>query len=198
MRNVSFLILILAISAGTLAAQSAEQVAADITYLASDDLEGRGVGTSGLAKAADYLAERFAEIGLEPAGTNGFFQEFALNPSAPALAHAGIAATDVRNIVGKLPGSGPLAGDIIILGAHYDHLGYGNTGGSLDADSGVHNGADDNASGTAALMQAAEILASRSGDRRTFYFVAFAAEELGLLGSDYFAKTPATPLLPAA
>ncbi len=190
MRNVSFLILILAISAGTLAAQSAEQVAADITYLASDDLEGRGVGTSGLAKAADYLAERFAEIGLEPAGTNGFFQEFALNPSAPALAHAGIAATDVRNIVGKLPGSGPLAGDIIILGAHYDHLGYGNTGGSLDADSGVHNGADDNASGTAALMQAAEILASRSGDRRTFYFVAFAAEELGLLGSDYFAKNP--------
>lgn len=178
------------IAAGTLAAQSAEQVAADITYLASDDLEGRGVGTAGLAKAAEYLAERFAEIGLEPAGTNGFFQDFTLNPSAPSLAHAGIGATDVRNIVGKLPGFGPLAGEVVILGAHYDHLGYGNTGGSLDADSGVHNGADDNASGTAALMQAAEMLASRSGDRRTFYFVAFTAEELGLLGSDYFAKNP--------
>ena len=190
MRNLSYLVLCISISAGTLSAQSPEQVTADIAYLASDELEGRGVGTAGLAKAALYLAERFAEIGLEPAGKNGFFQDFALDPSAPALAHAGIGATDVRNVVGKLPGAGPLAREIIILGAHYDHLGYGNSGGSLDADSGVHNGADDNASGTAALMQAAEILASRSGDRRTFYFVAFTAEELGLLGSDYFAKNP--------
>ena len=190
MRNVLYLFLILATWTGVLSAQSSQQVTTDIQYLASDELEGRGVGTTGLAKAADYLAERFAEIGLEPAGTNGFFQDFALNPSAPALAHAGIAATDVRNVVGKLPGSGPLAREIIILGAHYDHLGYGNSGGSMDADSGVHNGADDNASGTAALMQAAQMLMSRTGDRRTFYFVAFTAEELGLLGSDYFTKNP--------
>jgi len=191
MRKLIFSILCISISAGTLFAQSAEQVTNDIKYLASDDLEGRGVGTAGLAKAADYVAERFAAIGLTPAGTNGFFQDFALDPSAPALAHAGIEATEVRNVVGKLEGVGPNAREVVILGAHYDHLGLGGSG-SLDPDSMgvVHNGADDNASGTAALIQAAEILAGRSGNRRTFYFVAFTAEELGLLGSDYYAKNP--------
>lgn len=174
-----------------LVAQSAEQVTADIKYLASDEMEGRGVGTAGLDKAAEYIARRFAEIGLQPAGTDRFFQDFALDPSAPALAHSGIDAADVRNVVGMLPGSGPLAREVVILGAHYDHLGFGGAG-SLDPDSVgvVHNGADDNASGTAALIQAAEILAARSGLRRTFYFVAFTAEELGLLGSDHFAKNP--------
>jgi hypothetical protein len=184
--------LMLAAVAAPLAAQSAEQVTADIKYLASDELEGRGVGTAGLEKAASYIAERFADIGLVPAGTNGYFQDFRLDPSAPALAHAGVDATDVRNVVGMLEGAGPLAREVVILGAHYDHLGLGGSG-SLDPDSMgvVHNGADDNASGTAALMAVASTLASRTVDnRRTFYFVAFTAEEFGLLGSDYYAKNP--------
>lgn len=191
MQKFIFLFLIIAISAGTLSAQSAEQVTADIKYLASDELEGRGVDTDGLAQAAEYVAKRFEAVGLTPAGTDGFFQNFQLDPSAPALAHAGIEATAVKNVVGKLEGVGPHAREVVILGAHYDHLGLGGSG-SLDPDSMgvVHNGADDNASGTAALIQAAEILASRSGNRRTFYFVAFTAEELGLLGSDYYAKNP--------
>ncbi len=184
-------ICVFATAATSLAAQNADQVTTDIKYLASDELEGRGVGTAGLEKAAEYIAERFAEIGLEPAGTNGYFQDFQLDPSAPALAHAGIEASEVRNVVGRLPGVGPLAREVVILGAHYDHLGLGGSG-SLDPDSlgVVHNGADDNASGTAALIQAAKKLKERSGARRTFYFIAFTAEELGLLGSDYFAKNP--------
>ncbi len=167
------------------------RVLEDVKHLSSDGLQGRGVGTAGLDSAAEYLARRFRQIGLEPAGTDGYFQPFDLDPTAPALAHAGVGAARVRNVVGKLTGRGPTANEVVIIGAHYDHLGLGGSG-SLDPDSTgvVHNGADDNASGTAALLETAAELRTRPGNRRTFYFVAFTAEELGLLGSDYFAKNP--------
>jgi acetylornithine deacetylase/succinyl-diaminopimelate desuccinylase-like protein len=168
----------------------------DVRILADDRMEGRGVGTAGLDSAAAYLAERFAAVGLEPAGDDGFFQHFSLDPSAPALAHSNIGAADVRNVVGVLPGRGALADEIVIVGAHYDHLGLGGSG-SLDPDSTgvVHNGADDNASGTAALLATAQMLAARDvAERRTFMFVAFTAEELGLLGSEHFVRHPTRDL----
>ncbi len=189
----------LSVHAQSLAAQThnssdaiVARIRADIRYLADDAREGRGVGTAGLDSAASYLARRFAEIGLEPAGTDGYFQPFTLDPSAPALAHSSIGAVNVKNVVGRLPGRGALADQVVIIGAHYDHLGLGGSG-SLDPDSTgvVHNGADDNASGTAALLAAATLLSETAPPaRRTLYFVAFTAEELGLLGSEHFARDP--------
>jgi hypothetical protein len=97
--------------------------------------------------------------------------------------------------VGILPGHDPvLRNQTVILGAHYDHLGHGGFG-SLDPDSTglVHNGADDNASGAAALIQVAARLAA-SPPARTVVFIAFSGEELGLLGSAHYVKQPIYPL----
>lgn len=171
------------------------RVLADIRYLAADAREGRGVGTAGLDSAARFIAARFQEIGLEPSGSDGFFQPFEIDPSAPAAAHAGIQRTAVKNVVGMIPGRGPLATQVVVLGAHYDHLGLGGMG-SLDPDSTgvVHNGADDNASGTAALLESARRLMNLSAPSfRTLVFVAFTAEELGLIGSEHFVRSPPLP-----
>lgn len=173
----------------------ADRIQDDISYLASDRLEGRGVGTAGLDSAARYVAQAFREAGLEPAGTDGFLQPFTIDPSAPAAAHAGVGDVSVANVVGLIRGSGALAGEAVVIGAHFDHLGYGGFG-SLEPDSVhvVHNGADDNASGTAAIIEAARLLRGRSeADSRTLVFVAFTAEELGLIGSAQYVKSPAFP-----
>lgn len=176
------------------AATAADRIRADVRYLADDAREGRGVGTVGLDSAAAYLARRFRAAGLAPGGTDGYYQTFRLDPSAPAVAHAGITVDGpIRNVVGVLPGRGGLAREAVVIGAHYDHLGLGGMG-SLDPDSTgvVHNGADDNASGTAALMETGRILAARrAGERRTIVFVAFTAEELGLIGSEHYARQAA-------
>jgi Zn-dependent M28 family amino/carboxypeptidase len=181
---------------GSLAAQtSADRIRADIRYLADDAREGRGVGTAGLDSAAAYVAGKFRLAGLIPAGTDGYFQTFEIDPSAPAIAHSGLGGAVVKNVVGLIPGRGTLAGETVVLGAHYDHLGLGGSG-SLDPDSVgvVHNGADDNASGTAALIETARLLGARAAeDMRTIVFVAFTAEELGLIGSDHYVKNPVRP-----
>ena len=101
-----------------------------------------------------------------------------------------------RNVVARLPGSDPaLAGEAIVIGAHYDHLGRGHTGQSLapNAKEEIHNGADDNASGTAGLLELAQAMVS-AHPKRTVYFVAFSGEEMGLLGSEHFVKNPPLPL----
>ncbi|MFZ5477321.1 MAG: M20/M25/M40 family metallo-hydrolase [Myxococcota bacterium] len=102
-----------------------------------------------------------------------------------------------RNVVGHLPGRGALAGEAVVIGAHYDHLGRGGPGsGSLRPDSeAVHNGADDNASGVAGMLLAARRLAADGeGDRRAIWFVAFAAEEVGVRGSAHFVKDAPVPV----
>jgi Peptidase family M28/PDZ domain len=189
----------LAVFAAGAAAQSgsARRVSADIGFLAADAREGRGVGSSGLNAAAEYIAREFARIGLSQPWGGGYFQEFTIDSTAPAGAHTGIGGATVKNVVGVLPGRGPLAGQVVVIGAHYDHLGRGGAGmGSLDPDSVgvIHNGADDNASGTAALLEAARLLRGKlQGDRRTVVFVAFTAEETGLIGSSYYVQHPAYP-----
>ena len=176
---------------------SARRVSADVGFLAADAREGRGVGTAGLDAAADYLAREFARIGLSQPWEDGYFQAFTIDPTAPAAAHSNIGGAAVKNVVGVLPGRGPLAGQVVVLGAHYDHLGRGGGAmGSLDPDSVgvIHNGADDNASGTAALLEAARLLRGRlHGDRRTIVFVAFTAEEAGLIGSGWYTQHPLHP-----
>ena len=102
------------------------------------------------------------------------------------------------NVVGVLEGSDPvLKNEYIVIGAHYDHLGRGGEGsGSLSPDSGeIHHGADDNASGTAGLLELARVFKiQRPRLRRSLIFIAFGAEEEGLLGSNYYVKNPVIPL----
>jgi hypothetical protein len=164
----------------------------DIKFLADDRLEGRLTGTPDADTAAAYIQQRFKQVGLQaPAG--GWFQEFKVEGgAAQQVATAGSVG---RNVVGLLPGSDPvLREQVIVVGAHYDHLG-GGAFGALDPDSTgkVHNGADDNASGVAAIINLAQRLA-QNPPARTIVFVAFSGEELGLLGSAYYVRQPAAPL----
>ncbi len=170
---------------------AAQRLLADVRYLAADAREGRGVGTKGLEDAARYVADAFSRAGLEPADGGSFFQRFVVPADAPAAMRTSFGGTEVQNVVAVLPGRDPgLRGQVVVVGAHYDHLGLGGYGG-LDPDSAgrVHNGADDNASGTAALLEIARQLAGRR-PARTILFIAFSAEELGDLGSAYFVKHP--------
>jgi len=111
--------------------------------------------------------------------------------------HAEVVPTqkDVRNVLGVLPGSGALADETVVIGAHYDHLGHGGAGSMRPDSNEIHNGADDNASGTAAMICALEALAADppAGDRRTVLGIAFAAEEIGLGGSAWYADHPLFP-----
>jgi hypothetical protein len=103
--------------------------------------------------------------------------------------------TQIRNVLGVLEGRGPLADQTIVVGAHYDHLGYGGEGSLAPWTREIHNGADDNASGTAALVEIARRLAdSDPSPRRRILFIAFTGEERGLLGSSYYVQHPLFPL----
>lgn len=166
----------------------------DIKFLTDDRLQGRATGSPGADSAAAYLARRFSQVGLQPAA-GGWFQSFTIGRDAPAITSGGLTALSGKNVIGILPGRDPvLRNQTVILGAHYDHLGLGGFG-SLDPDSTgmVHNGADDNASGVAAVIQVAARLAA-SPPARTVVFIAFSGEELGLLGSAYYVKQPIYPL----
>lgn len=165
---------------------AARRVLADVRFLADDRQEGRGVGTAGLSRAGAYIRDAFARAGLQAS-----FQDFTISPDAPAVLHTTLGGTATRNVVAILPGTSPtLRGEVVVIGAHYDHLGLGGFG-AMDPDSTgrVHNGADDNASGTAALIEVARELGRRRPSR-TIVLVAFSGEELGTLGSSYFVQHP--------
>lgn len=113
----------------------------------------------------------------------------------------GTAATEAFNVGAVLPGVGELAEDILVIGAHYDHVGYGQRGSARrDAGGELHPGADDNASGTTGMMLVAQQIVERARTlpseqpRRTVMFLAFSAEEMGLLGSLHYTKEPAEPM----
>jgi hypothetical protein len=102
---------------------------------------------------------------------------------------------EVVNVIGVLEGEGPLADETIVLGAHYDHIGYGEFGSRRPSPRAIHNGADDNASGTAAILEVARRLATRPAPpSRRLVFIAFSAEERGLVGSRYYLDHPSFPL----
>lgn len=189
-------LLVLALLPSVALAQSAAvdqpRMLDDIKFLSADGLEGRLTGTPDADTAAAYIQQRFRQVGLQaPAG--GWFQEFKVEGGAAQRVAA--AGTVGRNVVGLLPGSDPvLREQVIVVGAHYDHLG-GGAFGALDPDSTgkVHNGADDNASGVAAIINLAQRMAL-DPPARTIVFVAFSGEELGLLGSAHYVRQPAVPL----
>ena len=102
---------------------------------------------------------------------------------------------DLKNVIAYLPGQGNLANEYLVLGAHYDHLGMGQFGSLAPWTIAIHNGADDNASGTASLLEIGYRLAQKTAEhRRGILLIAFSGEELGLLGSDFYCRNPAVPL----
>ena len=100
---------------------------------------------------------------------------------------------NARNVVGYLDNNAPLT---IVIGAHFDHLGYGEDGNSMirTGDLGIHNGADDNASGTSSMIELAFLLKNSKAKQYNYLFIAFSAEELGLNGSKYFVENPTVSL----
>ncbi|CAN5575997.1 hypothetical protein BH11ARM2_BH11ARM2_17290 [soil metagenome] len=149
-----------------------------VSYLASDALKGRATPSPGLDAAADYIASRFQAIGLAPAIDKSFFQM------------ATYKDTPVRNVVAILKGSDPkLAGQVVLVTAHYDHLGEKATG---ESDR-IYNGADDDASGVAGVIETARLLAAKP-PKRSVVFITFWGEERGLLGSRYYGEHPVFPL----
>jgi hypothetical protein len=100
-----------------------------------------------------------------------------------------------RNVIGLLPGKGALKEEYVVIGAHYDHVGMGGEGSLAPGTIAIHNGADDNASGTTTLLEVARRLAADdSENRRSIAFMAFTAEEKGLLGSKHYVRNPRFPL----
>jgi Zn-dependent M28 family amino/carboxypeptidase len=163
----------------------------DVDFLADDKLEGRETGTKGEREAADYIAKRFKSLELEGKGTDGYFQDFRFKPRTDPHSEVQFTETNSdstvtgRNVLGFLDND---AAKTIVIGAHYDHLGYGGEGSLYrDDNNSVHNGADDNASGVAVMLNLASKLKT-ANTNNNYLFMAFSGEEMGLLGSNYFVK----------
>ena len=161
----------------------------EVTYLASDKLEGRATGTKSEKLAADYISSKFKEYNLIVKGEEGYFQYFDAkireNPHSQRIKKKikGI------NVVGYIDNK---QNETVIIGAHYDHIGYGHFGSLYDGEKEIHNGADDNASGVSILLNLANTL--RKITHYNYLFIAFSGEEHGLFGSSYYAKNPTIDL----
>ncbi len=162
----------------------------DIKILSSDSLMGREVGSEGEKMAAEHIVNEFAKANLKPAGTDGFYQSFFVkdtsNPHAQPSSENGENGITGYNVIGKLDHSSK---EMIIIGAHYDHLGMGGFSSLHRGEEAVHNGADDNASGVAAMLHLARVLGSKDL-KRDILFIGMSGEEKGLWGSNYFTKNP--------
>lgn len=151
-----------------------------VAFLADDAREGREAGKPGGQAAAEFLRGELDKLGLKPAGSDGFFQPF---------------GDGYRNLLAEWPEDAAADAEIIVVGAHYDHVGYGSKRNTRDGPGLIHNGADDNASGTAAVLEIAEaftVLARPT--RRKVLFAFWDAEEKGLLGSRHWVENPTRPL----
>ncbi len=145
-----------------------------ISVLAHDSMRGRATGSRAELKAANFIAERFKETGLKPvAGNDGFFAFFPFKIFDTVQVY-GI------NVMGALKGN-ESADSIVIFSAHYDHVGMGQS----ESKDSVFNGANDNASGVATIIELAKYYSATKNNKYTILFMAFSGEELGLLGSAY-------------
>nr|WP_321221349.1 M28 family peptidase [uncultured Psychroserpens sp.] len=169
----------------------------DVAFLADDKLEGRQTGSNGEKAAAEYIAKRFKDLGLKAKGTKGYLQAFSFKPKTDPHQEVNYTIVDGdstitgTNVIGFLDND---AEHTIIIGAHYDHLGYGAEGSLFRGDKKeIHNGADDNASGVAVMLNLAQKLKS-ANTGNNYLFMAFSGEEMGLLGSNFFNKEPTIEL----
>lgn len=181
----------------------------DVVALSADAMEGRGTGTAGNDSAAAYIARRFDALKLVPLVRRGDAATCAADSASDACApgylqpfsarsvlttHAAGAAP-TQNVVAMVPGrDAALRGHYVVIGAHFDHLGRSSAS-AMDPEKGnaIRSGADDNASGTAMVMELARLFA-RNPARRSIVFVAFSGEELGLLGSQWFVEHAPVPM----
>jgi hypothetical protein len=197
MKNIPWIALCLLFMAISLHAQVDEnRIRNHISYLADDKLEGRAPGTKGEQLAIAYIEKAFTEYGLKPLGDKGFQQSFDYTERAHAHNSDGNGVQrNGRNVIGFLDNK---AKRTIVIGAHFDHLGHEDgRGSSLAADPKglIHNGADDNASGVAGLLELARIYAGNNKKEKVnFLFMAFSAEEAGLIGSKHWLEKPTMPL----
>jgi Zn-dependent M28 family amino/carboxypeptidase len=157
-------------------------------YLSSDKMQGRFPGTKGNNDAAAYIAKYFKKYGLKKFNDN-YFQSFGLFVKE-GLNKVKSDSVKTQNVVGYIEGSDEkLKNEFIVIGAHYDHWGWGgkNSGSKKKDTVAIHNGADDNASGVSALLCIAEELSKAAvKPKRSIIFISFSGEEEGLLGSKYF------------
>ncbi len=185
---------------------STEEIKKHISYLASDKLKGRGTASAEETMAAQYIAAQFEKFKLTPLG-NGlgtkadkmslepYFYEYTFK--TPATPHDTIGngeAKKSKDVVAFLDNK---AASTIVIGAHYDHLGLGKDHNSLDAnpEGKIHNGADDNASGTSGVIELAKYFATNNKtEKYNFLFICFSGEELGLIGSKKWCEKPTLPL----
>ncbi len=192
-RTIAILIpLILGFACQTLAAPPTQDavdsiVAADLerrlAVLADDAMKGRDLSNGGLDRAADALIATMTRIGLEPAGLDDTYEQ-------PFTHTLGRQTLKLRNILGRVPGTDPDSDAVVVLSAHYDHIGIAPDRGQADR---IYNGADDNASGVSMILELAEALV-KSPPKHDVIVVAFTAEEIGLIGSRHFAENPTIPL----
>ena len=159
------------------------------TALADDSMEGRLTGSPGGTRSAIYIANEMKAIGLRPAGDSGYFQRVPVSATDSGITlrssfsdgAAGRHET-AYNVLGLLKGSDPkLAGEVIVIDAHYDHLGIG----APVAGDSIYNGADDDASGTVSVLAVAKALARGAHPKRSILFVLTTGEEEGLLGTSW-------------
>ncbi|MBT8244053.1 MAG: M28 family peptidase [Winogradskyella sp.] len=184
MKKISLLLLI-ALSVSNCKAQkeeksitiTTEEVKEIVTYLASDELKGRNTGTEGIDEAASYIQKQLQSYNIKP-----YFEDF--KDEFKFVNRRGDSITGY-NVVGYIEGTDKkLKDDFVVIGAHYDHIGFGK---AVENDS-IANGANDNATGTSAVMTIAKYFAAKKNNKRSLIFALFSAEEMGLRGSDALAK----------
>ncbi|MCC7476793.1 MAG: M20/M25/M40 family metallo-hydrolase [Pirellulales bacterium] len=161
---------------------SCEEIHRHIEVLADDVYEGREAGSRGGQAAARYLVEHLEHNGLQPAGEEGTFRQKFNDQCC--------------NLLALLPGDDPaLDKELVVIGAHYDHVGHGRKKPKQGALGAIHNGADDNASGTSVILELIEAFSqSRLRTRRSILFALWDSEEKGLLGSKHWVAHPTMPL----
>ncbi|KAB8154039.1 M20/M25/M40 family metallo-hydrolase [Kordia sp. TARA_039_SRF] len=151
----------------------AQEVDDIVSYLASDELEGRNTGTEGIEKAAVYIENYFKELGVQP-----YYDTYRDSFT--------VKGKNAFNVIGYLEGTDPaLKNEFVIIGAHYDHIGFGE---EENGDT-IANGANDNAAGVGTVMTMAKYFAKTKSNKRSILFTLFSAEEMGLQGSKYLAET---------
>jgi len=190
MKKISLLVLFISFLGCKQEYKHENRIKEDVIFLADDKLEGRETGTKGEQEAAAYIVKRFEDIGLLPKGTEGFYQTFSFKPKTDPHSEVSYTVNPEDstitgiNVLGFIDNQ---AENTIIIGAHYDHLGYGSDGSLHRGKKAIHNGADDNASGVAVLLDLAGKL-KNVNTSNNYLFMAFSGEEMGLLGSNYFTK----------
>jgi len=158
---------------------SEKRMMSSIKYLASEELKGRGLGTPEIDQAAGYIAQQFEEAGLK-ALNGSYYQKFTHTFDEKG-------ELELTNVIGIIPGTDPvLKEEVVVISAHYDHLGFGWPDVRKGNEGKIHYGADDNASGVAIIIELAHSMAKTVKPKRTIVFLACTAEEAGLIGSRYF------------